>query len=138
MADYNQYESSPNGLNFLAGDINPWDDYVIFRQDDYTSVAIYGNCIDTDPITFKTCTIRKLIRNSQSGYSTYYRTTETDAKNITVSITEPYYAYGNIIGVDYALPRADNVSSVAVCGAVVVMVLLSVFRTLFSLKRVKR
>nr|DAF16361.1 MAG TPA: hypothetical protein [Inoviridae sp.] len=34
MPSFNQYEGSPSGLNYLAGDIKPWEDYVIFRSAD--------------------------------------------------------------------------------------------------------
>lgn len=129
---YGQYSSSPAGLSYLVGDILPWQDYVVFRTDEDTSVAVYSN--KSENLTFEDATVRTVKRTS-SSYSSYYTTTEEKYDTVTVSITSPYYAYGNVIGVHYALPSSQNISSLFVSVSFVIVALLSVFRLLWSLRR---
>lgn len=129
---YTQYDSSPAGLNYLLGDVKPWEDYVCFRTDEYTSVCVYG--LKSDDLSFEDATVRTLTRNTGSGYSSYYTTSETSGVDVDVLITEPYYAYGNVIGVSYALPSTQNVTSAVVCGTCILALLISVFRLVWSLK----
>ena len=131
---YNQYMGSPTGLTYLAGDIMPWDDYIIVRSDEETSVAVYGKADDYNH--WDQATVRTLQRYT-SG-SRYYYTDEIVVSDVTVNIDEPYYAYGNLIGVPYSLPASDAVSTFAVCGAVVIAGLIAVFRSVYSLKRILR
>lgn len=131
---YTQYMGSPTGLTYLAGDIMPWDDYIIFRTSEDLSISVYGKADDFNH--WDTATVRTLQR-SDSG-SRYYFTDEFEVSDVTVLIDEPYYAYGNLIGVPYVLPSSDAVVTVAVCGAVVVAGLVAVFRSIFSLKRILR
>ena len=133
MAVYTQYEASPQGVSFLAGDIKPWEDYVILRTDEDTSVAIYG--IYQEDMVWENATVRTLTRTTSSGYNTYYDTYESTVGTAIVNISNPYYAYGNVIGVSYDLPSSDSITCIAVCAAVVVSALISVFRLVFSLKR---
>lgn len=131
MPSFNQYEGSPSGLNYLAGDIKPWEDYVIFRSDENTSVAVYG--FSEDNLVWSNCTVRTLQRVYDSGYS-YYETSENNYDSVSVSITEPYYAYGNVIGVSYALPSSANISALAISSACVVLVLIKIFQSVWRLR----
>ncbi len=132
--DYNQYEANPTGLNYLAGDIMPWDDYVIFRTDEDTSISIYGQYNDkTD--SFENATVRGVVRNSGSGYNNYYYTFERQYDEVTFDITEPYYAYGNLIGVPYSLPSSTAIIASIVPMAIIFCALVILFRTFFKLKR---
>ncbi len=133
MPSYSQYESTPTGLNYLAGDIMPWDDYVIFRSDDNTSVAVYGP--KQEGMTWKDATVRTVERVSDSGYSSYYDVSEREYSSVTVDISNPYYAYGNVIGVSYALPSSSNISALAVSSACIVCVLIKIFQSVWSLRR---
>lgn len=127
---YGQYENSPQGLQFLTGDIMPWDDYIIFRSDENTSVAIYGQCDDN--LNFDTATVRTVWR--ESGYGSYL-TNETTDYDVSVIISNPYYAYGNVIGNHYNLPASNNITAVICCGAFVLCCLISVFRLVWSLRK---
>ena len=129
--NFTQYESSPNGLSYLSGDIMPWHDYVIFRSDEDTSVAVYG--AKSDGLYFEDATVRT-VRRSGSGYNNYV-VHEYTGQDVTVDIINPYYAYGNVIGVSYALPSSSSITSLFVCSSVVVCALVSVFRLVWSLKR---
>lgn len=128
---YTQYEGSPNGLTYLAGDIMPWHDYVIFRSDEDTSVAVYG--VKSDGLFFEDATVRTVSR-SGNGYN-HYVVSETTGSEVVVDITNPYYAYGNIIGVSYSLPSSGAITCLVVCATVCVCALISVFRLVWSLKR---
>lgn len=129
--NYTQYSSSPSGLSYLLGDVMPWEDYVCFRSDEDTSVCVYG--LKSSGTDFTDATVRTVRRNS-AGYGSYYVTTETSGVDVSVSITEPYYAYGNIIGVSYALPSSVNITSICISGFFILACLLSVFRLVWSLK----
>lgn len=129
--NYTQYASSPTGLSYLLGDVMPWEDYVCFRSDENTSVCVYG--LKSSGTDFTNATVRTVSRSS-SGYGSYYVTSETSGVDVSVTITEPYYAYGNIIGVSYALPSSANVSSVCISGFFILACLLSVFRLVWTLK----
>lgn len=135
---YDQYENNntPQGINVLAGDIMPWHDYVILRTGEYTSVAVYG--LNSDGLTFEDATVRTVTRGSFSGYTNYYTVSESKYDTVEVDISNPYYCYGNVIGVAYDLPSSINVMSMCVCACVVVCALMSVFRLLWSLRRVAR
>lgn len=126
---FNQYNSSPNGLSFLLGDVMPWEDYICFRSDEDTSVCVYG--LKSDGLSFSDATVRTVRRSS--GYSGYV-TTETSGVDVDVTISEPYYAYGNIIGVNYNLPSYTAVTSVCISGFFILACLLSVFRLVWTLK----
>lgn len=128
---YDQYETSPTGMTYLTGDIMPWHDYVIMRTDAYTSVAIYGQC-DED-LHFDEATVRTVFREDNYGAS--YVATEETLENVIVNVSNPYYAYGNVIGVSYNLPSSSNIQCLAVCAAVCVCALISLFRLVWSLKR---
>lgn len=128
---YNQYTgSAPSGLAYLTGDIKPWEDYVVFRTDNYTSIAVYGT--KSDGKNFENATVRIVSRPNNQGN---YITSELHNQSVTVNISEPYYAYGNVIGVAYDLPSSNNITSIMVTGAVVFCALLSVFRLVWSLKK---
>lgn len=128
---YNQYDiSAPTGFNYLAGNIMPWDDYLIFKTDNYTSVAVYGT--KSDGTHFQNATVRIVSRPNNQGY---YYTTELKNQDVTVNITNPYYAYGNVIGVAYDLPASNNITSITVSAAVIFCALISVFRLVWGLKR---
>lgn len=132
--DYIQYEASPTGLNYLAGDIMPWDDYVIFRSDDDTSISIYGQYNDSTK-SFEKATVRGVVRSSGNNYQSYYYTFEHEYEDVTFEITEPYYAYGNLIGVPYSLPASADIIASVLPMAVVFCALVILFRTFFKLKR---
>lgn len=127
---YNQYDSTPTGLSYLSGDIMPWHDYVIFRSDENTSVAVYG--VKSDDLTWEDATVRKVWRTN--NYNTY-QVSEEVYDTVTVNIDNPYYAYGNVIGVNYSLPSSQIVTSNVVSAAVIIIILVSIFRTVWSLKR---
>ena len=129
MAVFTQYQSAPSGLAYLTGDIMPWHDYVIFRSDENTSVAVYGFC--SDDLTWEECTVRELWREDYSNY----QVDEYTAYDVQVQIDNPYYAYGNTIGVNYNLPSSANITALCVSAALIVSVLIGVFRLVFSLKR---
>lgn len=133
MATYNQYESAPSGLSYLTGDIKPWEDYVILRTDEDTSIAVYGT--RQEDMIWENATVRKVERVTSSGYNSYYETSESLVGTAVVNVTNPYYAYGNVIGVSYDLPSTNAISCIAITAAVIVCVLVSIFRLVFSLKR---
>lgn len=135
---FTQYgNNSPQGAAFLASDIMPWEDYVIFRSDEDTSIAVYGT--KCDGVTWYDCNVREVTRtNAGTGYTSYYVVDEYEAEEVTVVIDNPYYAYGNVIGVHYALPSSANITSMLVASVVVVCAVLSVFRTLWSFRKVAR
>lgn len=127
---YPQVDSSPTGLSYLAGDIMPWEDYVIFRTDDSTSVAIYGQADENG--VFSTATVRTVERyTGYAGYSTY----ETTMEDVSADILYPYYAYGNIIGVNYNLPSSNNITCLICCSAFALTALISVFRLVWSFRK---
>lgn len=128
---YNQYPSTPSGMNYLTGDVQPWEDYLCFRSDEDTSVCVYG--LKSSGTNFTDATVRTVKRSSE-GYGSYYVTTETSGVDVSVSITDPYYAYGNIIGVSYALPSSANITAICISGFFILSCLLSVFRLVWSLK----
>lgn len=128
-----QYEGNPVGLSYLAGDIMPWDDYVIMRTEENKSVAIYGLYND-ETNAIENATVRSVIRGT-SNYSSYYYTTETEYDEVYFDITEPYYAYGNIIGVPYTLPSSTSITASIVPMSLIFCGLVILFRTFFKLKR---
>lgn len=130
-ASYTSYYNSPFGLNYLAGDIMPWEDYIIFRDDNYTSIAVYGQADENG--VFETATVRRVIRDSDYGGS--YTTSETTESNVSVNVTEPYYIYSNLYGVGYALPSNENVMSIVCVSAFALTVLISVFRLVWSFRK---
>lgn len=135
---YDQYENNntPQGINVLVGDIMPWHDYVILRTGEYTSVAVYGN--KSDDLTFEDAIVRTVTRGSTTGYTNYYTVSDVKYDTVSVDISNPYYCYGNVIGVAYSLPSSTNVTSLCVCVCVVVCALMSVFRLLWSMRRMVR
>ena len=135
---FDQYENSntPQGVSVLVGDIMPWHDYVVLRTGEYTSVAVYGN--KSDDLTFEDATVRTITRGSSAGYNNYYTVSDAKYDTVSVDISNPYYCYGNVIGVAYSLPSAPNVSSLALCGCVVVCALICVFRLIWSMRRMVR
>ena len=126
---YNQYYASPSGLQYLSGDILPWQDYIIFRADKDTSVSVYSTKYENG--TFYNATVRTVYRSNYSNYVV----SENQYDEVSVNIDHPYYAYGNIIGVSYELPSSMNIMSLAVCACVVVCSVLSIFRLVWSFKR---
>lgn len=136
MPSYTQYESAPNGLTYLTGDIMPWDDYVIFRSDENTSIAVYGP--KQEEMTWEDATVRIVERVTESGYSSYYDVSEREYSSVTVDISNPYYAYGNVIGVSYDLPSSGNIAALAVSSACIVCVLIKIFQSVWSLRRATR
>lgn len=131
MATYNQYSATPTNLAYLTGDIMPWDDYIILRTDQYTSVAIYGQM--SEEYVFEDATVRTVTRED-SSYNTYYSTEETGVYAV-VNIDEPLYAYGNVIGVSYALPAANNITSMVVAGTVVFCAVIKVFQLFWNIRK---
>lgn len=127
---YNQYEASPNGLSYLTGDIMPWHDYVIFRSNEQTSVAVYG--LKSDDLTWEDATVRTVSRSSNLSQ---YQVTESQYDSVTVNIDNPYYAYGNVIGVSYNLPSTNNIMCMIIAGFFAITMLVEVFRSVWSLKR---
>lgn len=132
--DYTQYESAPTGLSYLAGDIMPWEDYVIMRSDENTSIAIYGQ-YNGKTKSFENATVRGVVRNSGNNYQSYYSTFEREYDSVTFEITEPYYAYGNLIGVPYSLPASADITCSFLSISIVFCALVILFRTFFKLKR---
>lgn len=130
MAMYNQYLATPGNLAYLTGDIMPWDDYIILRTDQNTSVAIYGQM--SEEYVFKDATVRTVTRQSNNSY---YISTEETGVYAVVNIDEPYYAYGNVIGVSYALPSADNITSMVVAGTVVFCAVIKVFQLFWNIRK---
>ncbi len=88
MATYRQYEAAPQGTSYLVANIKPWEDYVVFRSDEDTSIAVYGN--KHEDLTWEDATVRILERTTSSGYNTYYDVSETVVGSVTVDITNPY------------------------------------------------
>lgn len=127
---YNQYLASPQGLNYLASDIMPWEDYVILRIDEDTSIAVYGT--SSEDLTWDTATVRTLVRGD---YNTYYQVSEQHIEDVTVNISNPYYAYGNVIGVSYDLPTTDLITSNIISGVGICLALYAVFSLVWRLKR---
>ena len=124
---YNQYPSSPSGMAYLTGDVMPWEDYLVFRSDEDTSVCVYG--LKSDGTSFTDATVRTVRRSSS-----YYQVSEVSGVDVDVSISHPYYAYGNIIGNNYNLPSYNAVTSVCASGFFILSILISVFRLVWSLK----
>ncbi len=133
MPSYSQYESAPQGMTYLTGDIMPWDDYVIFRTDENTSIAVYGP--KQEGMEWEDATVRIVERVTSTGYNTYYDVSEHTYSSVSVDISNPYYAYGNVIGVSYDLPSSGNISALAVSSACIVLVLIKIFQSVWSLKR---
>lgn len=127
---YNQYIGSPSGLSYLTGNIYPWYDYVVFRSDEDTSVSVYG--LKSEDMTWTDATVRTVSRHS--GYGEYI-VTESTYDSVTVNIDNPYYAYGNVIGMNYNLPVSDQITSNIVCSAVVFSALILIFRAVWKLKK---
>lgn len=127
---YNQYEATPNGLNYLTGDIMPWHDYIIFRSNEHTSVAVYG--IKSEDLTWEDATVRTV---SRSNNMSQYQVTESKYDSVTVNIDNPYYAYGNVIGVSYDLPSSCNITCMITAGFFALTCLIQIFRTVWTLKR---
>lgn len=132
MPSYSNIDSSPNGLSYLAGDIKPWEDYVIFRADEYTSIAVYGT--KQEGMTWEDATVR-IVERVADGYSSYYDVSEQVYSSVSVDIDYPYYAYGNVIGVSYSLPSSANISALAIASACIVGFLVSIFRSVWALRR---
>ncbi len=124
---YNQYLSSPSGMSYLTGDIMPWEDYLVFRSDEDTSVCVYG--LKSDGTSFTDATVRTVRRSSS-----YYQVSEVSGVDVDVNISNPYYAYGNIIGNNYNLPSYNAVTSVCASGFFILSILISVFRLVWSVK----
>lgn len=124
--------SSVTGINYLAGAILPWEDYVIFRLDDDTSIAIYGKADVNNH--FDRATVRTVTRSY--SYGSVYTTSEYTASNVDFDIDYPYSAYGNLIGVNYALPSSNNIMCMAVCAAVIVSAVIQLFRIVWGLKKI--
>lgn len=127
---YNQYLAAPQGLNYLASDIMPWDDYVILRIDEDTSVAVYGQV--SEDLTWESATVRTVVRGD---YNTYYQVSEQELSDVNVNISNPYYAYGNVIGVSYDLPSTDVITSNIISGVCICLALYAVFNLVWRLKR---
>lgn len=124
---YNQYPSSPSGMSYLTGDVLPWEDYLVFRSDEDTSVCVYG--LKSDGTSFTDATVR-IVRRTNS----IYQVTEQSGIDVDVNISYPYYAYGNIIGNNYNLPSYNAVTSVCASGFFILSILISVFRLVWSVK----
>lgn len=124
---YNQYPASPSGMNYLTGDVQPWEDYLCFRSDEDTSVCVYG--FKSDGTSFSDATVRTVRRTNS-----IYQVTEQSGIDVDVNISYPYYAYGNIIGNNYNLPSYNAVTSVCASGFFILAILISVFRLVWSLK----
>lgn len=124
---YNQYPASPSGMNYLTGDVQPWEDYLCFRSDEDTSVCVYG--LKSAGTSFSDATVRTVRRTNS-----VYQVTEQSGINVDVNISYPYYAYGNIIGNNYNLPSYNAVTSVCASGFFILAILISVFRLVWSLK----
>lgn len=135
--DFDNIAQSAQGLSYLSGDIMPWDDYVIMRVDDDTSIAVYGNCIErkSNYVYFPECTVRTVTRATSSGYSTIYDTDEEVYNDVYCYIHYPYYAYGNVIGINYDLPSSDNIIASFLSAAVVVASVVFVFKSLWRLRQ---
>lgn len=132
MASYQNIESTPQGINYLVGDILPWEDYVIFRASDTLSISVYGN--KQSGMRWEDATVRYVERIT-SGYNSYYDYWEDTVDSVSVNIDYPYYAYGNVIGMNYDLPSSNNITAISVSAILVVTVLVSLFRSVFSLRR---
>lgn len=130
-----QYSGSISGSSYLFGKVFPWQDYLALRTDQNTSICVYGNCtsVNGTRYTFAPATVRTVVRtgNMSSTYNCYENTYNT----YTVSCTDPYYAYGNVIGVNYDLPLTGSITAMFIAGSVTVLALVSVFRVIFSLRR---